>query len=96
MAKLYLTSAGADSPRAVELRLAKDGKWYLWEQYLLAGIREPESKVIVGTVDVVKTVCMTVRSLIGTVEPLNHLFVWSVFLRNSIVVGKTNGVSSFK
>lgn len=43
MAKLYLTSAGADSPRPIELRLAKDGKWYLWEQLLLAGIREPES-----------------------------------------------------
>lgn len=42
-AKLYLTSGGADSPRAVQARLAKDGKWYLWEQFLLAGIREPES-----------------------------------------------------
>lgn len=43
MAKLYLTSGGADSPRPVELRKAKDGKWYLWEQYLLADIRKPES-----------------------------------------------------
>lgn len=43
MAKLYISSGGADSLRAVELRLAKDGKWYLWEQYLLVGIREPES-----------------------------------------------------
>ena len=34
---------GADSPRPVKLRLAKDGRWYLWEQYLLTGIREPES-----------------------------------------------------
>lgn len=42
-AKLFLTSGGADSPRAVQLRLAKDGKWYLWDQFLLAGIREPES-----------------------------------------------------
>jgi hypothetical protein len=42
-AKLYLTSGGADSPRAVQLRLAKDGKWYLWEQFLLADIRVPES-----------------------------------------------------
>ena len=42
-AKLYLQSGGADSPRAVTLRLAKDGKWYLWEQFLLAGIRQPES-----------------------------------------------------
>ena len=42
-AKLYLRSGGADSPRGVTLRLAKDGRWYLWEQFLLAGIRPPES-----------------------------------------------------
>ena len=42
--KLDLRSSGADSPRQVLLRLAKDGKWYLWEQYLLAGIRVPESE----------------------------------------------------
>lgn len=42
-AKLFVTSGGADSPREITLRLAKDGKWYLWEQYILAGIREPES-----------------------------------------------------
>ena len=43
-AKLYLKSGGADSPRAVQLRQAKDGKWYLWEQFLLADIRKPESQ----------------------------------------------------
>lgn len=42
-AKLYIASGGADSPRSVQLRLAKDGKWYLWEQYLLSGIRQPAS-----------------------------------------------------
>ena len=42
-AKLFIRSGGADSPRYVQLRLAKDGKWYLWEQFLLSGIREPES-----------------------------------------------------
>ncbi len=42
-AKLFLTSGGADSPRAVQLRQAKDGKWYLWEQFILADIRQPES-----------------------------------------------------
>ncbi len=42
-AKLYISSGGADSPRMVQLRLAKDGKWYLWEQFLLSGIRAPES-----------------------------------------------------
>lgn len=42
-AHLYITSGGADSPRSVKMRLAKDGKWYLWEQFLLADIRKPES-----------------------------------------------------
>lgn len=43
-AKLNIFSGGADSPRQVKTRNAKDGKWYLWEQYLLVGIREPESQ----------------------------------------------------
>ncbi len=43
-AMMYINSSGADSPRNVQLRLAKDGKWYLWEQYVLVGIRQPESQ----------------------------------------------------
>ena len=43
-ATLYIRSGGADSPRSVQLRLAKDGKWYLWEQFILVGIRQPESQ----------------------------------------------------
>ena len=43
-AKLFVACSGADSPRPIELRKAKDGKWYLWEQFLLAGIRQPESR----------------------------------------------------
>ena len=42
-AVMWLTSGGADSPRQVKLRQAKDGKWYLWEQFLLPDIRKPES-----------------------------------------------------
>ena len=42
-ATLYIRSGGADNPRSVQLRLAKDGKWYLWEQFVLVGIRPPES-----------------------------------------------------
>ena len=40
---LFIQSGGADSPRMVKARLAKDGKWYLWEQFLLSGIRALES-----------------------------------------------------
>lgn len=42
-AKMFLTSGGADSQRFVQLRKAKDDKWYLWEQFMLVGIREPSS-----------------------------------------------------
>lgn len=43
-AKLFVKSGGGDSPRAVTSRLAKDGKWYLWEySSLLVDIRAPES-----------------------------------------------------
>ncbi|MBO4880030.1 MAG: hypothetical protein IK064_05935 [Clostridia bacterium] len=39
MKRIWLTSAGADSPRYIDARLAKDKKWYLWEQYMLVDIR---------------------------------------------------------
>ena len=43
-ATLYIKSGGADSPRPVTLRQAKDGKWYLWEySSLLLDVRAPES-----------------------------------------------------
>lgn len=41
-AKLFLQSSGADSPRPIVLR-AKGDNWYLWEQFLLAGIIIPDS-----------------------------------------------------
>lgn len=42
-ATLYIKSGGADSPRSVQMRKAKDGKWYMWDQFILADIRQPES-----------------------------------------------------
>ena len=43
-AKLFIKSGGGDSPRPVAMRLAKDGKWYLWEySSLLLDVRAPES-----------------------------------------------------
>ena len=41
--KLTVRSGGADSPRSVMLRQKGDGKWMLWEQYLLPDIRIPKS-----------------------------------------------------
>lgn len=44
-AKLFVKSGGGDSPRSITMRLAKDGKWYLWEySSLLLDVRAPESK----------------------------------------------------
>lgn len=42
---LEVSSGGADSARAVTLRLKPStGEWFLWEQMLLAGIRVPKSR----------------------------------------------------
>ena len=43
-AKLFIPCSGADSPRPVKLRMRGDGKWFLWEQYLLTGIRIPKAE----------------------------------------------------
>lgn len=40
-ATLYIASGGADSPRPVTLR-RKGEQWFLWEQQLTVGIREPK------------------------------------------------------
>lgn len=42
--KLHIRSGGADSPREIVLRQGADGKWYLWDQFLLLSIRQPKSK----------------------------------------------------
>lgn len=41
--KLLVRSGGADNPRSVMLRQKGDGKWMLWEQFLLPDIRIPKS-----------------------------------------------------
>jgi len=43
-AKLFIRSGGADTERFVTLRKrGSDGKWFLWEQYLLVDIRQPKA-----------------------------------------------------
>ena len=41
--KLFIPCAGADSPRPIKLRMKGDGRWFLWEQYLMTDIRQPKS-----------------------------------------------------
>ena len=42
--KLFIPCGGADSPRPIKLRQrGSDGKWFLWEQYLLTGVKAPKS-----------------------------------------------------
>ena len=50
----------------------------------------PQSKVIVGTVDVVKSVCFPVGRFIGPVQALDHLLKRAELFGNRIVVGKSN------
>ena len=41
--KLFIPCGGADSPRPIKLRQrGSDGKWFLWEQYLLTGVKTPK------------------------------------------------------
>ena len=40
--KLNVRSGGADSPRQIQLR-RKGSQWFLWEQFVLVGIRTPKS-----------------------------------------------------
>lgn len=41
--KLFIRSGGADNPREIVLRRAGDGKWYLWDQFLMVSIRDARS-----------------------------------------------------
>ena len=42
--KLFIPCGGADAPRPIKRRQrASDGKWFLWEQYLLTGVRTPKA-----------------------------------------------------
>lgn len=41
--KLFIACGGADNPREIVLRKRGDGKWFLWDQFLMVGIREPKS-----------------------------------------------------
>lgn len=43
--KLFIPCGGADSPRPIKLRQrGSDGKWFLWEQYLLMAVRIPKAE----------------------------------------------------
>ena len=42
--KLFIPCGGADDPRPIKLRQrGSDGKWFLWEQYLLTGVSTPKA-----------------------------------------------------
>lgn len=41
-ATLFIESSGADNERQVKMR-RKGDQWFLWEQFLLSGIRQPKS-----------------------------------------------------
>lgn len=42
--KLFIPCGGADSSRSIKLRQhSSDGRWFLWEQYLMTGVRPPKA-----------------------------------------------------
>ena len=41
--KLHIRSGGADNAREIVLRQKGDGRWFLWDQFLMVGIRTPKS-----------------------------------------------------
>ena len=41
--KLFIKSGGADNAREIVMRKLGDGRWLLWDQFLLVGIRDPKS-----------------------------------------------------
>mgnify|MGYP003289110248 CR=1 FL=1 len=41
---LWLKSGGADNPRQITLRMKGDGRWFLWEQFIMVGIRTPKAQ----------------------------------------------------
>lgn len=42
--KLHIRSGGADHPREIVLRQKGDGRWLLWDQFLMVGIRQAVSE----------------------------------------------------
>ncbi len=66
----------------------------MWTEKVI--VCDPEDKVVVGAVDVIKAVCVTVGGLIGAVQPFDHLLEWTVFPGNGIVVGKSDHLSDFE
>lgn len=60
----------------------------MWTKEVI--VSNPECKVIVRTINVIKTVCRTVGSFISSVKPFNHLFVWAIFGGYFIVISKSN------
>lgn len=41
--KLFVNSGGADNAREIVLRRRGDGKWFLWDQFLMVDIRVPKA-----------------------------------------------------
>lgn len=66
----------------------------MWAQKVV--VSDPESQVVVGAVNVIKAVCVTIRYLIGTVQALDHLFERMVLCGNSIIVGEPDHLCDFE
>ena len=59
-------------------------------------IGDPESQVVVGTVDVVKSIGRSVRSFVSAIKSFYHLLERTEFLGYFIVVGKSDYLSDIE
>ena len=59
-------------------------------------VGNPEGEIVVGTIIVVKAVCRTIRGLVGTVEPLDHLLVRTKLRGDCIIVRKADDLGDLE
>ena len=66
----------------------------MWSQKVI--VSNPECKIVVGSVDVIKAVGWAVIGFISSVEPFDHLLVGTVSGRHFIVIGQSDHLCDVK
>ena len=59
-------------------------------------VGDPEDQVIVGVIDVIKTIRLLIRSLIGPVQAFDDLFEWAIPPGDSIVISEPDDLGDLE
>lgn len=59
-------------------------------------VSNPEYKIVVGSVDIIKAIGWAVRGFISSVEPFDYLLVGTVSGRHLIVIGQSDHLCDVK